>query len=338
MANAFVLGIETSCDETSASIVADGKKILSNVTASSLTYHKKYGGIVPEIAFRMQLETIAEVADRALAEAGLTIEKTRLISVTDGPGLLGSLLTGLSFAKAVSLGRRIPLLGVNHLQGHIYSSFFNKVEPGFPFVALVVSGGHTSLFYVRDFDRIALLGATRDDACGEAFDKVAKILGLGYPGGPAIERQSKKGDPSRIQFGCSNTKEPFDFSFSGIKTGVFYYANTQLRKYPGNRKLPGPIVSDICASFQEAAIDSLVAKSLSACAHKRTSQLVVAGGVAANNRLREKFSQAAKAGGVDCYFPSRQFCTDNAAMIAGLGYQLFRRGVRSPMNLCAVLD
>jgi N6-L-threonylcarbamoyladenine synthase len=336
----YVLGIETSCDETAASVVKDGKRICSNVVSSSLSFHKKYGGIIPEIAFRMQLETIAQVADSSIKEAGISLREVKLVSVTNGPGLLGSLLVGISFAQSVSLSLDVPLLGVDHLQSHIYSSLLNGQALPLPFVALVASGGHTSLFYVKDFGAIKLLGSTLDDACGEAFDKVAKILGLGYPGGPLIESMAKKGNPKKIKFNCSDTREPLDFSFSGIKTAVLYYvrrlAGCQLSS--SNRqtgKQANRQTEDIAASFQEAVIDTLVRKASLACRMKNVNRLLVGGGVAANSRLREKFLQAGIGKGVKVYFPARQLCMDNAAMVAGLGYQLFKKGYQSDLSLNA---
>ena len=223
----YVLGIETSCDETSAAVVKNGRKILSCVVSSSLKFHKKYGGVVPEIASRMQLETITQVLDSAIRQARVNLKEIDLISVTSGPGLLGSLLVGISFAKAISISLGIPLLGVDHIYSHIYANFLNGAKIKLPFIGLVVSGGHTSLFYVRDFKKIETLGQTLDDACGEAFDKVAKILGLGYPGGPLIEKLAKGGDERKIKFRCSGTKRPLDFSFSGIKTAVLYFVKKQ---------------------------------------------------------------------------------------------------------------
>ncbi len=341
----YVLGIETSCDETSASVVRDGRHILSNKVSSSLNLHKKYGGVVPEIASRAQLETITQVADVAVREARVELKDIDLISVTNGPGLLGSLLVGISFAKSLSFGLGVPLLGVNHLYSHIYASFLNGKVIGLPFVSLVVSGGHTSLFYVEDFDKIRLLGATLDDACGEAFDKVAKILGLGYPGGPIIERLARKGDPQQIKFSCSNTKHPLDFSFSGIKTAVLYYVRSTeygvRRKISSNsaryavRRTP---YADIAASFQETVIDTLIQKSLLACKLKRVGRLVVGGGVVANNRLREKFYIEARQKKVEIYFPAQELCLDNAAMVAGLGYKLFKKGYCSNLGLSADLN
>ncbi len=325
-----VLGIETSCDETSVSVVRDGRNILSNKISSSLKFHKKYGGVVPEIASRMQLEIITEVADAAVKEARISLKDIDLVSVTSGPGLLGSLLTGISFAKAASFALGVPLLGINHIYSHIYANFLNGKGVKLPFVALVVSGGHTSLFYVRDFQKIEILGETQDDACGEAFDKVAKILGLGYPGGPPIEKLARYGDSKKIKFSCSGTRGQLDFSFSGIKTAVLYAVK--------NKRLSLAEKRDIAASFQGTVIDTLIKKSFLACKFKKVNRLVIGGGVAANNRLREKFYEAAKDEGINCYFPSRGLCMDNAAMVAGLGYQLFKKGLRSGLDLNAQLS
>jgi len=340
----YVLGIETSCDETSLAIVRNGQQILSNEVTSSLEFHKKYGGVVPEIASRMQLETIAEVADCAIKEAGVSLKDIGLVSVTSGPGLLGSLLVGVSFAKGISLGLGIPVLGVDHIHSHIYANFLNGKNITLPCTALVVSGGHTSLFYVEDFARIKTLGSTHDDACGEAFDKVAKILGLGYPGGPLIERLSKAGNPKRIRFSCSNTSNPLDFSFSGIKTAVLYYVKKHLSVAYTNLDetklltLGRDKMADIAASFQEAAIDTLIKKAFFACRMKRTKKLLIGGGVAANNRLREKFYQEAARNNIACFFPAQKLCLDNAAMVAGLGYRLFKKGYRSDLDLNAQLN
>lgn len=331
----YVLGIETSCDETAAAVVKDGRKILSSVVSSSLKYHSKYGGVIPEIAFRMQLETILNVSDSALKEAGVSLNKIGLLSVTEGPGLLGSLLVGISFAKALSLSTGIPLNGVNHLYSHIYAGSLERRPVKLPFVSLVVSGGHTSLFFVKDFDRIELLGSTCDDACGEAFDKVAKILKLGYPGGPAIEKLSATGDPKKIIFRCSDTGNPLDFSFSGIKTGVLYFVRDRLK---GKDRLPAQLIRDIAASFQEAAVNTLINKSLLACRMKRCARLVVGGGVAANNRLRVEFLERAGEAGIEVCFPAKAFCMDNAAMVAGMGYQLFKKGHVSGLGLNATFS
>jgi len=327
----YVLGIETSCDETGVAIVRDGCKVLANEVSSSLKFHKKYGGVIPEIASRKQLEAITGVADRTLEEAGLKLKEIDLVSVTSGPGLLGSLLIGISFAKAASFSLGIPLLGVNHIFSHIYANFLDSKGVKLPFVALVVSGGHTSLFYVKDFCEIEILGQTQDDACGEAFDKVAKILGLGYPGGPLIEKLAKEGESNKIKFRCSGTKGPLDFSFSGIKTAVLYYVQRHLAKRTTQ-------YADIAASFQETVIDALIKKSLLACKLKKVNRLVIGGGVAANNRLKKKFYAAAGDVSLKCYFPPKEFCMDNAAMVAGFGYQLFKRGYKSGLDLSADLN
>ncbi|MDD2702405.1 MAG: tRNA (adenosine(37)-N6)-threonylcarbamoyltransferase complex transferase subunit TsaD [Candidatus Omnitrophica bacterium] len=327
----LVMGIETSCDETSVSVVKNGRTVLSNVVSSSLRFHKQYGGIVPEIAFRKQLETIAQVAESALREAGVDLKDIGLISVTDSPGLLGSLVVGISFAKAVSIGTGIPLLGVNHLHSHVFAGFLEEKKPRFPFTALIVSGGHSSLYYVRDFDRIRLMGSTKDDACGEAFDKVAKILQQGYPGGPVIERLSKKGNAGRTRFNCLNSKEPYNFSFSGIKTAVLYYVKKNARKTVLSGR--DGFVCDVAASFQDAVIETLVVKSLTACKSKKTKRLVIGGGVAANGRLRTVLSREGAAKGIEVFFPSREYCMDNAAMVACLGYYLYKKGHTSDLKL-----
>ena len=326
----YALGIETSCDETAVAVVKDGKKILASQVSSSLPFHKKYGGVIPEIASRMQLETIVQVADRALQEARVKLSDIDLVGVTKGPGLLGSLLIGLSFAKSLAFSLKIPLLGVNHLYSHIYASLLNDGAIDFPFIALVVSGGHTSLFHVKDFKKIEKLGQTLDDACGEAFDKVAKILGLGYPGGPLIEKWAKKGNRKAINFRCSGTREPLDFSFSGIKTSVLYLVGWQ--RMNNRRKM------DIAASFQEAVLETLIRKSVLACKLRKTDRLVIGGGVAANQRLRVKFMEAARLKGLDCHFSPRALCTDNAAMVAGLACELFKKGLRDKLDLTAEVN
>ncbi|MEW6100846.1 MAG: tRNA (adenosine(37)-N6)-threonylcarbamoyltransferase complex transferase subunit TsaD [Candidatus Omnitrophota bacterium] len=311
----YVLGIETSCDETAASVVENGKDVLSNVVSSSLRFHAKYGGIIPEIASRMQLETITQVTQSAIRESGISLRNIGLVSVTSSPGLIGSLLVGISFANSLALSLGIPLVELNHLHSHIYANFLGNSKARLPVIALVVSGGHTSLFYVKSFKEIEPLGETQDDACGEAFDKVAKILGLGYPGGPIIEKLAKKGNAKKIKFACSGTKNPLDFSFSGIKTAVLYYV--QRHKNEMDPKLR----ADICASFQEAVVSVLLQKAFLACSIKRIKSIVVGGGVAANHCLRQRLSEEAKIKGISAYFPPLSFCLDNAAMVAGLGYK-----------------
>lgn len=328
----LVLGIETSCDETAVSVVESGQKVYSNIVSSSLNFHRRYRGIVPEIASRRHSETISAVLADSLEQAGVKLNNIRLIAVTEQPGLPGSLLVGICFAKALSFAQDLPLVKINHLHAHLYSAFFNKEKPRFPFVGLVVSGGHTSLFYVERFSKIKPLGSTQDDACGEAYDKVAGILGLGFPGGPLIEKIARKGNPERIKFRCSNTQHPLNFSFSGIKTAVLYYVQrhalkrtSHSAKHTAHNTQRTAHIADIAASFQEAVIDALLRKTLLACRLKRTNQLVVGGGVAANSRLREKFMQEAETCGIRIYFSPKEFCTDNAAMVAGLGYRLFGR-------------
>lgn len=329
----LVLGIETSCDETAASVVRDGRDIYSNIIASSLEFHKRYGGVIPEIASRMHLDTINYVVKSAFSKTKIRLKDIDLIAVTDGPGLAGSLLVGICFAKSIGLALDIPLIGINHLHAHLYSVFLDSEKSlSFPFIGLVASGGHTSLFYVRDFDKIELLGATLDDACGEAFDKVAKILGLGYPGGPIVERLAKKGKP-RIRFSCSDTNRPLDFSFSGIKTAVLYRVGGLSRTKAPHKQLTLDEEKDIAASFQEAVIDTLIKKSFLACRIKRTKTLLVGGGVAVNNRLRGRFSEEAKYSDIEVHFPDKRLCMDNAVMVAGLGYQLFRKGCISNLDV-----
>jgi N6-L-threonylcarbamoyladenine synthase len=340
----LVLGIETSCDETAAAVVRAPGEILSNEISSSLKLHKKYGGVIPEIASRMQLELICGVVDYALKKAKVRNKDIGLISVTSGPGLMGSLVVGISFAKALSLALGVPLLGINHLNSHIFANFLisrtNQAKgkkltrvpdlvKSLPFVALVASGGHTSLMYLRDVEKIEIIGSTQDDACGEAFDKVAKILGLGYPGGPIIERLARNGNPNRIKFNCSNTDRPLDFSFSGIKTAVLYAVK--------GRRLAQDETKDIAASFQEAVCDTLVRKSLLACRLKKTNRLFIGGGVVANNRLREKFCAQMQKEKIEIHFPAPRLCTDNAGMVAGLGYLLFKKGYRDNLDLSAHL-
>lgn len=315
----IVLGIETSCDETSASIVKDGRKILSNVIASSLSLHKKFGGIVPEIASRAHLESINFVVKEALTKAKKELKDIDLVAVTSDPGLIGSLLVGVSFARALSFALRKPIVEVDHVKAHLYASFLEKDIPRFPFVGMVISGGHTNLYRVNNFRSFKLLGTTLDDAAGEAFDKVAKILNLGFPGGPIIDKISTKVKDFRIRFNYSQLPGTFNFSFSGLKTAVLYYVNK-------NRNRKDFSARDIAASFQEAVVDNLVAKSIFACKKLCIKNLVLGGGVVANSRLRTKLSREAGGQGIKVYFPQKFLCLDNAAMVAGLGYRVFKKG------------
>jgi len=321
----IVLGIESSCDETGVAIVRDGKKILANLVASSLKLHCRHGGVIPEIASRMQLESIAGLFREAVSLAKLRPEQIDLVAVTTHPGLPGSLMVGIAFAKALALSLNKPILGVNHIYSHVYANLLCHNNIKLPAVALVVSGGHTSLFYVKDFSRIQVLGQTRDDACGEAFDKVAKIMGLGYPGGPLIEKMAQGGNKHKIKFACSGMENELDFSFSGIKTAVLYYLKDKKAGVKLNR--------DLAASFQESAIDVLVKKSLLACKRKKVSGLLIGGGVAANKVLRQKFASGARGAGINCFFPEINLCMDNAAMIAGFGGCLYKAGARSDLYL-----
>lgn len=324
----LVLGIESSCDETAAAVIDSGK-MLSNVIASQIKDHSKYGGVVPEIASRKHIEAISPVIQEALSNAGVTLKEVEGIAVTRGPGLIGSLLIGLSAAKALSYALDIPMVGVNHLEGHIAASFLTDYPPEFPFVALVVSGGHTNVYLARNYHDFALLGQTRDDAAGEAFDKAAKLLNLGYPGGVVIDKLAKNGNAGAVAFPRAMKDSP-DFSFSGLKTSLL----TMLKKRGSNfeeNQLP-----DIVASYQEAIVDVLVEKTIRAAQDNDISRIVVCGGVAANGRLREKFKMAANAGNIELCIPPIVLCTDNAAMIAAIGEIMLKNGRRDSLNLNAV--
>lgn len=315
----LVLGIETSCDETAAAVLRDGSNLLSNVVADQTSIHSRYGGVVPELAGRSHIETIHRVIRQALEEAGVTLRDIDLIAATRGPGLIPSLLVGLNVAKAIAYGLKKPLLGINHLEGHLLAIFLQ--EPiKFPYLALVVSGGHTDLYRVNGFGKYVQLGRTRDDAAGECFDKVAKMMGLGYPGGPLIERTAKTGDATKRRFPRAwLEKNSLDFSFSGLKTSV----RTLLEKQRnGGEESISP--KDIAAGFQEAVIDVLVQKTLAACRKNELKRIVVTGGVAANGALRESMRSAAKERGIKSWFPHPKFCTDNAAMIACAGYHRYQ--------------
>ena len=327
----LLLGIETSCDETAAAVIKDGRDILSNVVSSSIRHHKRFGGVVPEIATRHHVENIDRVIDRSLTDAGILAQDIDAVAVTQGPGLLGALVTGLSCAKAVAYSLSVPLVAVDHVKAHIYSAMMQDDAPGFPFIGLVISGGHTRLSVVEDFDKFTVLGDTLDDAIGEAYDKVAKILGLGYPGGPVIDRLAKKGDPCAIRFTCRPLKDSLDFSFSGIKTAVLYHVRAQ------GPRLKGRYVNDIAASFQEAALKVIVGNSLKAMEERDIKTLVIGGGVSANSRFREMIKEKSMLKNFRAYFPPLSLCSDNAAMIAGLAYRMYKKGIVAELDIKATL-
>ncbi|MBI4357931.1 MAG: tRNA (adenosine(37)-N6)-threonylcarbamoyltransferase complex transferase subunit TsaD [Candidatus Omnitrophica bacterium] len=334
----YTLGIETSCDETACAVLKGKDKILSNVISSSLFRHKPFGGVVPEIASRHCLEAIDYVYQRALKEAGIKPEKINLVAVTRGPGLIGSIFVGVSFAKALSFSMDIPLIGVNHIEAHLEANFIGRRKPS-SFIGVIVSGGHTSLVRYRNH-RHELLGETVDDAIGEAYDKVAKILGLGYPGGPMIDRLAQKGNAKAFSFTRPRQAGRFDFSFSGIKTAVLNLVEhapltPTLSPLRGRGKGEGEFVRDLCASFQEAVMQWVVEKTILACEEEGINNVVVGGGVSANSRLRFLMTQETRIRGMQLFLPPLELTTDNAAMIARLGYTLYRQGVRSDYKMIA---
>lgn len=313
-----ILGIETSCDETAASVVKDGKTILSNVVATSLQEHQKYGGIIPEIASRRQIEYIHTVVQSALREASVSLAEIDAIAVTQLPGLIGSLLVGISYARALSFAASKPLIEIDHIKAHLYANFLSertesKPQPKLPAIGLVVSGGHSSLYHIKDIHHFQLLGKTRDDAAGEAFDKVARILELGYPGGPVIDRLAKKGENKSIHFPAAPLPGTFDFSFSGVKTAVLYYARR-------HQKEKGFSVEKVAYSFQNSVVTVLVEKCIATCLKKKVETLLVGGGVAANSALRNQLLQETAKHNIRVFYPPLSLCVDNAAMIAGLAY------------------
>jgi N6-L-threonylcarbamoyladenine synthase len=324
-----ILGIESSCDETSAAIVRDGT-VLSNVISSQLV-HTKYGGVVPELASRAHQRMILDVVQEALTQAGCGREDLNGIAATHGPGLVGALLVGLNFGKAMAYALGIPFIGVNHMEGHLYSNLLTSPAHDFPFLALVVSGGHTMLVHVTDPFVHNVLGQTRDDAAGEAFDKVAKMLGLGYPGGPRIDALGKLGNPKAIRFPRTwLDREGFDFSFSGIKTAVLYHVRDN-----GLPQTPEGM-NDVCASFQDAIVDVLVGKSIHAAQKTGVRDVTVAGGVSANSRLRFRLKEECEKRNLRLFHPPMAYCMDNGAMIAYVGWMKLTGGVRSPLSLPAV--
>lgn len=323
-----IMAIESSCDETSVAVVKNGREIISNVISSQIDMHKKFGGVVPEVASRMHLEVINNIVREALEEAKITLDDIDAIAVTKGPGLVGALLVGISEAKALSYACKKPLVGVNHMKGHICAALITHKELEPPFICLLVSGGHTYLVHVKDYNNMEVIGKTIDDACGEAYDKVARCLGMNYPGGPEVERLAKLGNDEAIDFPrVMLDKNSYNFSFSGLKTAVLNYLNNKKQKDEEISK------EDVCASFQRAVFDVLIYKTEKLMKEKNLDTLVVSGGVSANNTLREEINKMCENNSFKSYFPDKILCTDNAAMIASSGYYEYISGVRSDLTL-----
>lgn len=333
----ILLGIETSCDETSVCFLKDGSEILSLLTSSQVQFHAAFGGVVPEVASRRHTETLLPLLHEALTQARLQLADVDGVAVTCGPGLEGALLVGVSFAKALAFSLNIPVLGINHLEGHIYSNFL-KGQPAAetvtpPYLALIASGGHSEIIHVQDYMKYVVAGETVDDAAGECLDKIARVLHIGFPGGPAIEKLAEKGNPEAISFPRGNPKgKPLHFSFSGLKTAVLRWIAQNKNSMTDSPDDKQPLY-DLCASFQEAVVDALTEKTIQAALHLRMKTVVAGGGVAVNRRLYKKLSQKASEQGINVYFPEPQFCSDNAAMIACAGYHRLKRNHRSTMEL-----
>ncbi len=320
----LTLGIETSCDETSVAVLHGAREVLSNVIYSQAKLHSKFGGVVPEIASRDHLKKLPLVLQEALEEAGVELSQIGLIGATYGPGLVGPLLVGLSLAKAVAYARHRPFIGINHLEGHIFAHYLEHPEAGPPLLALIVSGGHTNLVYVERYGSYKTIGQTRDDAAGEAFDKVGKLLGIAYPAGAEIDKLAKQGDPEAIPLPRPMLDAGYDFSFAGLKTAIVYF----LKKHKGAKR------EDVAASFQRAVVDVLVKKALKAAKELKVERIAVVGGVAANSELRERFQEEAEPRGLEVYFPSLRLCTDNAAMIAAAArFRYQELGEKHPLSL-----
>jgi N6-L-threonylcarbamoyladenine synthase len=346
MSDNYILAIESSCDETAASVVKNGRTILSNVISSQIDLHTLYGGVVPEIASRKHIEKINQVIRMALEDAGMTLEEMNAIGVTYGPGLVGALLVGVAEAKAIALAKNLPLIGVHHIEGHVSANYIEHPDLEPPFLCEIISGGHTHLVIVTDYGEFKILGRTRDDAAGEAFDKVARAIGLGYPGGPKIDKISKVGNPDAIAFPRSHVVDtgkknvsfargshemsPYDFSFSGLKSAVLNYLNhCRMTGEKWNQ-------ADVAASFQKAVTDVLVDNAMRAAKDYHMTKMAIAGGVASNSALRAAMKQACEKNGIEFYHPSPIFCTDNAAMIGVAAYYEYQRGTRSGWDLNAV--
>lgn len=331
MEDILVLGIESSCDETAAAVVKNGREVLSNVINSQIDIHKRYGGVVPEIASRCHIEAVNAVVDEALLKAGVTFDDIDVIAVTYGPGLVGALLVGVATAKALAYALKKPLVNVHHIKGHICANFVEHKDLEPPFTCLVASGGHSHIVYAKDYMEYEIMGMTRDDAAGEAFDKIARVLGLGYPGGPKIDALAKEGNPHAVEFPRVKMGEnSLDFSFSGVKTAVINHVHNLEQKGEEFNK------ADIAASFQNAVTDDLVSHTLEGAKRKNSDTVVIAGGVASNSALREKMTTEAEKVGIKVLYPSPVLCTDNAAMIAAAGYFEYISGKRADMKLNAV--
>ncbi|MDD3278883.1 MAG: tRNA (adenosine(37)-N6)-threonylcarbamoyltransferase complex transferase subunit TsaD [Lachnospiraceae bacterium] len=327
----LILGIESSCDETAASVVKNGREVLSNVISSQIKLHTLYGGVVPEIASRKHIEKINQVVRQALADAEVTLDDLDAVGVTYGPGLVGALLVGVAEAKAIAYAKKLPLVGVHHIEGHVSANYIEHKELEPPFLCEIISGGHTHLVIVKDYGEFEILGRTRDDAAGEAFDKVARAIGLGYPGGPKIDKLSNEGNPEAISFPRAHIEAaPYDFSFSGLKSAVLNYLN--------KCKMTGEEIceADVAASFQKAVVDVLVDNAMRAAKDYHIEKLAIAGGVASNQHLRTAMEQACTKAGISFYRPSPIFCTDNAAMIGVAAYYEYQKGTRSGLDLNAV--
>lgn len=329
MKDLISLAIETSCDETSAAVLKNGREVLSNIIMSQIDIHKKFGGVVPEVASRNHVKDINPVIIEALEKASIGFNDLDFVSVTYGPGLVGALLIGLSSAKALAYALDIPLVGVHHIEGHIAGNYIAHKDLEPPFICLVVSGGHTHLVKVEDYGKYEILGKTRDDAAGEAYDKVARSLGLGYPGGPLIDKLAKEGDKSAIKFPRTYLDDSYDFSFSGLKSAVLNYLNSMKMKEEEINS------ADVAASFQEAVIEVLSNKAIRAAKEFSMTKIAIAGGVSANSALRERLTIMAKENNLEFYYPPMELCTDNAAMIGSAGYYEYIRGYKSDLNLNA---
>ena len=332
----LILGIESSCDETAAAVVEDGKKILSSVIASQIELHRPFGGVFPELAAREHLEKIEPVVAEALEKANVSLKEIDAIAVTQGPGLIGSLLVGVCYAKALAWGLGVPFVGVNHIEGHVYSVVFENPSVEYPALALIVSGGHTNLFYIPEEGKYKVVSRTRDDAAGEAFDKVGKMLGLSYPGGPVIEKLSKTGDAAKIRFPIAKISDGRpDFSFSGLKTAVSRYIRENEISPVKENETPSQQIKDIAASFQATVIKSLMINVEKLADELNPKTLIVAGGVACNGALREAAEKFGAKAGLPVYFPSKHLSTDNAAMIAAAGFFHLKRGEQSDLQMTA---